>query len=146
MEPQEFVVGGEIPTVTRTYRPQELFLFSAATWNPHRVHYDQRYTADVEGHADLLVQGPLQAAQLFQVLVDILVDGACLTSVRYRHLAVLHVGQPVLMAGLFGEIDEQAGSAEVAMWMELESSGQRTTAGTAVVSLSGSGNTSSTKR
>lgn len=128
---------GAVLEATRTYRTQDLFLFSAATWNPHRVHYDQRYTREVEGHDALLVQGPLQAVHLFQVLRDVLVDGARLTSVSYRHLAALHVDVPVVIGGRLQTAD--AATATVEMWMELSDSGERTTAGTAVVSLPVSG-------
>lgn len=38
-----------------------LFMFSALTYNAHRIHYDRRYTVDVDGHPDLLVHGPLLA-------------------------------------------------------------------------------------
>jgi 3-methylfumaryl-CoA hydratase len=38
-----------------------LFMFSALTYNAHRIHYDRRYAHDVEGHPDLLVHGPLLA-------------------------------------------------------------------------------------
>jgi len=36
-----------------------LFRFSALTANAHRIHYDQAYAA-YEGHADLVIHGPLQ--------------------------------------------------------------------------------------
>jgi 3-methylfumaryl-CoA hydratase len=38
-----------------------LFRFSALTFNAHRIHYDSDYARDVEGYADLIVHGPLQA-------------------------------------------------------------------------------------
>lgn len=38
-----------------------LFRFSAATFNSHRIHYDRDYARTVEGYADLVVHGPLQA-------------------------------------------------------------------------------------
>ena len=47
----------------------QLFLFSAATNNPHRIHYDRAY-AESEGHSDLLVHGPLQGAWLHQFVSD----------------------------------------------------------------------------
>lgn len=133
METAEVLREGTVPRATRTYRAQDLFLFSAATWNPHRVHYDQRYTRDVEGHDELLVQGPLQAVHLFQALGDALVDGARMTSVSYRHLAALHVDEPVVIGGRLQAVDGT--TATVEMWMERAESGERTTAGTAVVSL-----------
>lgn len=46
-------------------RPTEitLFRFSAVTWNPHRIHYDQAYAA-TEGYPSVLVQGHLHGCWL----------------------------------------------------------------------------------
>lgn len=41
-----------------------LFRFSAFTFNGHRIHYDVPYAVETEGHAGLIVHGPLQAALL----------------------------------------------------------------------------------
>ena len=56
------------PLVKNASRAQ-LFLFSAASHNPHRIHYDRDY-AKVEGHEDILVHGPLQGAWLHQFVTD----------------------------------------------------------------------------
>jgi 3-methylfumaryl-CoA hydratase len=45
-----------------------LFRYSALTFNTHRIHYDRRYTADVEGYPDLVVHGPLLATLLVDFL------------------------------------------------------------------------------
>jgi 3-methylfumaryl-CoA hydratase len=45
--------------------PIDLFRFSAATFNSHRIHYDTVYTREDEGYPGLLVQGPFTAAKLF---------------------------------------------------------------------------------
>ena len=42
----------------------QLFRFSAATFNSHRIHYDQRYAICEEGYYDLVVQGPFVLARL----------------------------------------------------------------------------------
>jgi 3-methylfumaryl-CoA hydratase len=47
--------------------PVVLMWFSALTANPHRIHYDRSYARYVEGHPDLLVQGPLMALVLAEV-------------------------------------------------------------------------------
>jgi 3-methylfumaryl-CoA hydratase len=57
--------GDLLPPMVRNASRAQLFLFSAATNNPHRIHYDRPY-AESEGHADLLVHGPLQGAWLHQ--------------------------------------------------------------------------------
>ncbi|MEU3270043.1 hypothetical protein ABZ639_04305 [Saccharomonospora sp. NPDC006951] len=54
-------------TTTLTPDPVTLFRFSALTYNPHRIHYDHRYATGVEGHADLVVHGPLSALLLLDV-------------------------------------------------------------------------------
>jgi hydroxyacyl-ACP dehydratase HTD2-like protein with hotdog domain len=69
MSGQRFVegvnVGDELEPRVRNASRAQLFQFSAATHNPHRIHYDRDY-ARVEGHEDILVHGPLQDAWLHQ--------------------------------------------------------------------------------
>jgi 3-methylfumaryl-CoA hydratase len=47
--------------------PVVLFRFSALTWNAHRIHYDREYAVGVEGHAGLVVHGPLLALLLLEL-------------------------------------------------------------------------------
>lgn len=48
-------------TLPMTADPVLLFRFSALTYNAHRIHYDEEYATGVEGHAGLVVHGPLLA-------------------------------------------------------------------------------------
>jgi hydroxyacyl-ACP dehydratase HTD2-like protein with hotdog domain len=57
--------GDALPPLAKNASRAQLFLFSAATNNPHRIHYDRDY-AKLEGHDDILVHGPLQGAWLHQ--------------------------------------------------------------------------------
>ncbi len=57
---EDVQVGDRLPVVVRQASRVQLFLYSAATWNPHRIHYDAEY-ARFEGHPDVIVHGPLQA-------------------------------------------------------------------------------------
>jgi 3-methylfumaryl-CoA hydratase len=76
----------------------DLFRYSAATFNSHRIHYDRNYTQGEEGYPDLVVQGPLTAAKLCDLATRI--AGARLTAFSFRALAPLFVSQPVrLRAG-----------------------------------------------
>ncbi len=65
----DVAVGFELPVVVKNASRAQLFLYSAATWNPHRIHYD-RAQAAAEGHPDVLVHGPLQGAWLTQFVTD----------------------------------------------------------------------------
>ena len=66
---EDVQAGDELAPMTKNASRAELFLFSAATNNPHRIHYDREYAA-VEGHPDVLVHGPLQGAWLHQYVRD----------------------------------------------------------------------------
>lgn len=58
-----------LPLVTRLNEVQ-LFSFSAATFNAHRIHYDRAWATEQEHYRDLVVQGPLQQALMVKVITD----------------------------------------------------------------------------
>ena len=47
----ELEVGDVLPPLKHTATVMQLFRYSAVTWNPHRIHFDQSY-ASREGIAD----------------------------------------------------------------------------------------------
>ncbi len=87
--------------------PVTLFLFSAATANPHRIHYDLDF-ARSEGHPGLVVHGPLQVLLMAEWLRE---GGVDLVGARfdYRLLAPAW-GEQVLVVG-----EPESGDAAVAV-------------------------------
>lgn len=78
--------------------PVDLFRYSAATYNGHRIHYDQAYARGEEGYPDLVVHGPFTAAKLFDLAGRI--AGAPIARFSFRAMAPLFVSQPIrLRAG-----------------------------------------------
>jgi 3-methylfumaryl-CoA hydratase len=73
--------------------PVDLFRFSAATFNAHRIHYDQPYARAAEGYPDLVVHGPFAAVRLCAYAEAAL--GAPASTVFFRATAPLFVSQPV---------------------------------------------------
>jgi hydroxyacyl-ACP dehydratase HTD2-like protein with hotdog domain len=61
--------------------PVLLFRFSAATGNPHRIHYDHPYATGVEGYPGLVVHGPLMAILMLDLM------NRTRPNERIRHLA-----------------------------------------------------------
>lgn len=59
--------GKAIPPLEHRPTAVQLFRFSAATWNSHRIHYDQAYAA-AEGYPDVLVQSHLHGAFLLRMV------------------------------------------------------------------------------
>ena len=86
-------VGGGGEDELWTPNPVDLFRYSAATYNSHRIHYDQRYVREEEGYPDLVVHGPFTAAKLCDLAAR--TAGAPLKAFSFRALAPLFVNQPV---------------------------------------------------
>ena len=76
-----------------------LFRFSAATFNAHRIHYDEAYARDAEGYPGLVVHGPLTALLLAGSAAQHL--GAELTRFAFRATAPLFEGQRFFIVGEF---------------------------------------------
>ncbi|HWJ35319.1 MAG TPA: hypothetical protein VNR70_08630 [Steroidobacteraceae bacterium] len=68
-----------------------LFRFSAATFNGHRVHYDHPYATEVEGYPAVVVHGTFAAAKLAQFAAR----RGPLSSFAFRAQAPLFLGQPI---------------------------------------------------
>ncbi len=61
------VPAADPPTSEESWTPTavDLFRYSAATFNSHRIHYDRPYAVEAEGYPGLVVHGPFTAARLF---------------------------------------------------------------------------------
>ena len=56
-----FEIEDVLPPLKHTATALQLFRYSAVTWNPHRIHFDESY-AHEEGHASLALHSHLRAA------------------------------------------------------------------------------------
>lgn len=78
-----------------SWEPDEidLFLFSAACWLPHRIHYDHDF-ARLDGHDGLVVHGPFQIARVLEAANGWAgAGGGRVTSTIFRHVASAYVGE-----------------------------------------------------
>jgi len=81
--------------------PTLLFRYSAMTFNGHRFHYDQPYATQVEGYADLVVHGPMQATLLMNLAATLL-DRAP-RSFAYRGVSPMTANQTFRVCGRLTE-------------------------------------------
>tara|TARA_B100000945_G_scaffold320345_1_gene330098 strand:+ start:1936 stop:2358 length:423 start_codon:yes stop_codon:yes gene_type:complete len=98
-------IGDELPKMKKQASEAELFLYSAASFNPHRIHYDRAY-ANFEGHDDLVVHGPLQGSWLTQFVTDWAGPRARLLSIEWQNRASALVGDELIFAGTVTAIDQ----------------------------------------
>lgn len=100
--------GAHLPAQRRAPNEVDLFLYAAAVWLPHRIHYDRRYATEVEGQPDLLIQGPLQAVYLEQAVRSALGHDWRPTFYSYRHTAPALAGEELVLTGTIVEVDPGA--------------------------------------
>ncbi|MGU3498723.1 acyl dehydratase [Mycobacterium sp. C31M] len=67
---EDLAVGDSLPETEEATSQVQLFRYSAATWNSHRIHYDRSY-AEFEGYPDVLVQSHLHGAFLTRFCTEI---------------------------------------------------------------------------
>ncbi|MBO0865849.1 MAG: acyl dehydratase [Mycobacterium sp.] len=92
--------GDVLPTLTVTVSETQMFFFSAATYNGHRIHYDKDWARTVEGYDDVLVQGPLQAALLARAITDWIGGRGRLVEYSVQNRAVAFPGEELSFGGV----------------------------------------------
>jgi 3-methylfumaryl-CoA hydratase len=75
----------------------ELFRYSAAIFNAHRIHFDFPYVTKEEGYPGLIVTGPLTATRLCDFAAKL--AGRGVARFRFRGEAPLFVDQPIRLVG-----------------------------------------------
>ena len=128
----ELTVGEVLPERSYTATNVSLFLYNAAIWNPHRIHYDEPYTTDVEKHPGVVIDGPLQGDWLNQVVVNWMGDSAALTSFNYSNRRASYLGETLTSGGAISAIDKDAGTVDLELFIKNEN-GDVITPGTAQV-------------
>jgi len=78
-----YQVGDTLPRLKHTATPFQLFRYSAVTWNPHRIHFDEPYARE-EGHSGLVVHSHLRAALALRCVTEALGPKWRVTKVAYR--------------------------------------------------------------
>ncbi|MGA9492245.1 MAG: MaoC/PaaZ C-terminal domain-containing protein [Mycobacterium sp.] len=91
--------GDALPTLAVTVDERQLFFFSAATYNGHRIHYDKDWARTKEGYDDVIVQGPLQAALLARAITDWIGGRGRLVEYSVQNRAVAIVGEELNFGG-----------------------------------------------
>lgn len=97
-----------VGTWNKTIHPDSILLFrySALTSNTHRIHYDRDYAVKQEGYPGLLVQAPLTATLLAELLCEKL-PGRRVVEFRFRAVQALVEEQAFTLHGML-ESDDTA--------------------------------------
>ena len=94
------------------------FLYNAAIWNAHRIHFDQSYATGVEGYPGLVIAGPLMGDWLAQCVEEWMGDEARLVSLEYQNRQAAYVGEPVRSGGSVASVDREFGTCALDLFVK----------------------------
>jgi len=95
---EDVSVDEDMPPMVKTPTSAQLFMYSAISWNVHRIHYDVEY-ARTEDHPTVLVHGPLQGAFLGQFMTDWVSPGGTLKKIAYSNRGRAFPDEPYIIKG-----------------------------------------------
>lgn len=86
--------GDALPALERLLDESVLVAYGAATWDWHRLHYDQAYCAEA-GLPGPLVDGQMFGALIAEQILDGLGPGAWITKLQFRFKTMVFAGDTV---------------------------------------------------
>src|SRR5258705_13824467 len=127
-------VGDALPERRHTPTNVSLFLYNAAVWNAHRIHYDEGYTKDVERHPGIVIDGPLQGDWLAQCVMNWLGDAGVLLGFSFSNRIATYLGETLVSGGRITAIDAAQRRVEIELFVK-NAQGNVTSPGGATVQL-----------
>ena len=98
----------------------QLFLYNAALWNAHRIHFDHPYATEVEGYPGLVIAGPLLGDWLTQSVIEWLGDDGRLGSIEYSNRKASYIGEILRSGGKVLSSEQDNGTVELEMYIKNE--------------------------
>jgi len=125
-------IGDALPGQQRETSVVQQFLYNAALWNAHRIHYDTPWATEVEGYPGLVVAGPLMGDWLSQCVLAWLGDAGRLASIEYSNRRAAYVGETLSVGGEVVDLDHERRRATLELAVR-NAAGEIVAPGTAVV-------------
>jgi len=135
VDSKEIRIGDRLPERIFTPTNVSLFLYNAAIWNAHRIHYDEPYTTTVEGHPRIVIDGPLQGDWLTQTVVEWMGDDGILAEFEYSNRKACYLGDTLTSGGTVKAVDRARGEVILELFVKDEH-GDVISPGSAVVRFS----------
>lgn len=129
----DVAVGDRLATLTKDITRPQLFRYSAATWNAHRIHYDTEHARETEGHPDVLVQAHMHGAVAQQLLMDWLGTDGELVALGWRNTGRATPENPLSVEAEVTAIDEDERTIDFDVWTHIDE--RQCAEGTATVRL-----------
>jgi 3-methylfumaryl-CoA hydratase len=124
------------PLPGRDYAPDNVqnFMYSAALWNAHRIHFDMPYATEVEGYPGIVMSGPMLGDWLTQCVIEWLDGAGQMTQLEYSNRKAAYIGETVTSGGRVLSVDHDTGSARLEIFIKNEA-GDVIAPGTATIAF-----------
>ena len=126
-------VGDELPELVKHPTTRQLVQYAGAQGDFYEIHYDQDFARSV-GLPGVILHGLLKASFLGQLLTDWLGDRGTLKTFEVSYRGIDQPGRPYRCRGRVTKVEGD--HVELEVWGE-DSTGNRTTVGTATVDMNG---------
>ncbi len=100
------VVGTTLPPLLRSIALVDLVAYGAATWDWHRLHYDDDFAAS-SGMASPVVDGQMLGALLAEQVIRSLEPGAFIERLRFRNRSPVLVGETIELRATVNNVDHE---------------------------------------
>ncbi len=124
--------GDPLPEREISHDIVQSFMYNAALWNAHRIHFDTPYAKEVEGYPGLVTAGPLMGDWLTQCAIEWLADDGTLVSFEYSNRKAAYIGDVLTITGHVVTSDPDTGEVELELYVKNEA-GEIITPGKATV-------------
>ncbi len=106
----------------REFNPDnvQLFLYNAALWNAHRIHFDYPYATEAEGYPGLVIAGPQMGDWLTQCVIEWLGDDGRLASIEYSNRKAAYIGESLHSGGKVLSVEAATGAVELELYIKNE--------------------------
>jgi 3-methylfumaryl-CoA hydratase len=118
MQLAELNVDDALPEREHTPTNVSLFLYNAAVWNAHRIHYDEAYTTTVEHHPAIVIDGPLQGDWLAQCVTNWVGEHGRVESFEYSNRTATYLGETLRSGGRITDVDAETHRVTVELWIK----------------------------
>lgn len=137
---EDIEVGQEIPPLKKNCNTQQLVIWAAGSGDFYQIHYDPDFAKNEAKLPGIIVHGALKHAFLGQLISDWVGDPRAIKRVACAYRGMDFPYEDITCRGVVTKKWQENGEnlVELEIWTE-NPEGQKTTPGTAVVSLPGRG-------
>lgn len=99
-------VGDQIPALTKHCTLTSMIAYAGATWDWHRLHYDQEYL-ESKGLKAPVVDGQVFGAYVVQAIQDWLGESAFISALDFRYAGLVFAEETVKVSGEVTEVTSE---------------------------------------